>query len=75
MKAVGDNKSAPFSRELHSLYTKSTLIGEGMNLKKNLAELGMLYIMLAVKILMSNGRNECILAISIAMTYQIIPLK
>ena len=29
LKAAGDNKSAPFTRELTALYTKSTLIGEG----------------------------------------------
>lgn len=29
LKAAGDNKSAPFTRQLQSLYTKSTLIGEG----------------------------------------------
>lgn len=28
LKAMGSNKSAPFSRELTALYTKSTLIGE-----------------------------------------------
>lgn len=30
LKAAGDNKSAPFSRELTALYTKTTLIGEGI---------------------------------------------
>lgn len=29
LKAAGDNRSAPFTRELSALYTKSTLIGEG----------------------------------------------
>ena len=29
LKAAGDNKSAPFTRELTALYTKATLIGEG----------------------------------------------
>ncbi|XP_052101340.1 DNA mismatch repair protein Msh3-like isoform X1 [Mytilus californianus] len=31
LKAAGDNKSAPFTRQLQSLYTKSTLIGEDVN--------------------------------------------
>ena len=30
LKAAGDNKSAPFSRRLTAMYTKSTLIGEGL---------------------------------------------
>ena len=30
LKAAGDNKGGPFTRELSALYTKSTLIGEGM---------------------------------------------
>ena len=29
LKAAGDNKNAPFTRHLASLYTKATLIGEG----------------------------------------------
>ncbi|XP_060066671.1 DNA mismatch repair protein Msh3-like [Ylistrum balloti] len=31
LKAAGDNRSAPFTRELSALYTKSTLIGEDVN--------------------------------------------
>ncbi len=31
LKAAGDNRNTPFTRELANLYTKSTLIGEGIN--------------------------------------------
>ena len=31
LKAAGDNKSAPFTRELTALYTKATLIGEDVD--------------------------------------------
>ncbi|XP_070542111.1 DNA mismatch repair protein Msh3-like isoform X2 [Ptychodera flava] len=31
LKAAGDNRSAPFSRKLSALYTKSTLIGEDVD--------------------------------------------
>ncbi|KAB7498210.1 DNA mismatch repair protein Msh3 [Armadillidium nasatum] len=31
LKAIGSNKTAPFSRELTALYTKATLIGEDVN--------------------------------------------
>nr|XP_006004451.2 PREDICTED: DNA mismatch repair protein Msh3 isoform X1 [Latimeria chalumnae] len=31
LKAAGDNKSAPFTRKLTAIYTKSTLIGEDVN--------------------------------------------
>ncbi|ELU13785.1 hypothetical protein CAPTEDRAFT_157997 [Capitella teleta] len=31
LKAAGDNRSAPFTRELSALYTKSTLIGEDVD--------------------------------------------
>ncbi|XP_013390152.1 DNA mismatch repair protein Msh3-like [Lingula anatina] len=31
LKAAGENKSAPFTRELSALYTKSTLIGEDVD--------------------------------------------
>lgn len=30
LKAAGDNKSKVFTRELHSLYTRTTLVGEGI---------------------------------------------
>ena len=29
LKAAGDNRSQPFTRQLTALYTRSTLIGEG----------------------------------------------
>lgn len=35
LKAIGDNKSSLFSRKLTALYTKSTLIGEDIFLKRN----------------------------------------
>ena len=33
LKAAGENRAAPFTRELKSIYTKSTLIGEGISIK------------------------------------------
>jgi DNA mismatch repair protein MSH3 len=38
LKAAGDNRSAPFTRELSALYTKSTLIGEGTPPRKFLSD-------------------------------------
>jgi len=35
LKAAGDNRSAPFTRQLTALYTKSTLIGEGLYIKQS----------------------------------------
>ncbi len=34
LKAAGSNKSGPFSRQLTALYTRSTLIGEGIAREK-----------------------------------------
>ena len=31
LKAAGENKSAPFTRHLAALYTKGTLIGQGVS--------------------------------------------
>ncbi|GAB1298427.1 DNA mismatch repair protein [Apodemus speciosus] len=38
LKAIGDNKSSVFSRKLTALYTKATLIGEGMDDSVNIDE-------------------------------------
>ncbi|OWF46885.1 DNA mismatch repair protein Msh3-like [Mizuhopecten yessoensis] len=40
LKAAGDNRSAPFTRELSALYTKSTLIGEDVNPLLNVEDTG-----------------------------------
>lgn len=35
IKAIGDNKNTPFMRKLTSLYTRSTLVGEGVCLSES----------------------------------------
>ncbi|KAK7482631.1 hypothetical protein BaRGS_00026130 [Batillaria attramentaria] len=40
LKAAGDNRSAPFTRRLSALYTKSTLIGEDILLERSIASEG-----------------------------------
>lgn len=39
LKAAGENKSKVFTRELQALYTKTTLVGEGIFFCHNLIDL------------------------------------